>query len=209
MKPTMLRLRQTLVVLSLAFGAVMVSAPAASAAPPESGLQCVQMQPNACWAHQVVFRGDPMLEFLTWTTNKWPNGFNHDSDGCSVQQVRAWLEDHSVPWLTGAIRDKLDDYAAFFRPACRIHDFGYRNFGSGTQQGFTQYQVADRYLTENQKSWNEPNSKGNIDHRFGDLMHVRCGDKTPPSIPVVSDSWACGKVADLFESVVRSEGHID
>ena len=79
----------------IGLSALTLSAAEASAddpgPPPESGLQCVTMTPNACWAHQVVFRGDPMLEFATWTKAKWPNGFNHGTNGCSVSQVTDFL----------------------------------------------------------------------------------------------------------------------
>ena len=199
---------RVLLAATIGLTALLVGSTDASAGagpPPESGLECTTMKPNNCWAHQVVFRGDPMLEFLNWTSKKWPKGFNYDSNGCSVGKAKKIIRDTPLP---DGLLSVIDDYAKFFRTPCRVHDFGYRNFGSGTQKTWKQYHVRDRFLTENQKSWNEPNQKLKIDHRFGDLMHKRCANGNPPEMPG-SDRWWCDKAADAFEKAVRKYGEID
>ena len=69
--------------------------------------------------------------------------------------------------------------------------------------------MQDRFLTANQLSWNEPTGKLNIDHRFGDLMHKLCDNGGSPSVPGVSDHWACDQMANAFEAAVRQYGNID
>ncbi len=200
--------RRVLAVVAIGASGLSLSAPralAASSSPPESGLQCANVEVNACWAHQVVFRGDPMLEFLKWAEGKWPNGYNYKSNGCSVERVREIIRDTPIPDQLLAV---VDDFAAFFKKACRIHDFGYRNFGSGSQAGFTQYPVKDKFLTANQLSWNEPTAKLTIDHRFGDLMRTLCDAGGSPDLPGDNHFW-CDQAAAAFESAVRKHGSID
>jgi hypothetical protein len=86
--------------------------------------------------------------------------------------------------------DNLATFVSFFRPSCRIHDFGYRNFGKGP------YTVTAGDSSDQRKS---------VDDRFHALMYRKCAHNSP-SVRFAPDTWACEKVADIFYQAVRKFG---
>ncbi len=129
-----------------------VSRPAAAVRPmsarpdPGDGGGCSRR----CWAHWVVFRGSPPLEFYRHV-KRHPRGtarFDFSTDGCSAP---GWLD--NVPLAGGIVRE----HKRKFRRACLIHDFGYRNFGPG-EIGLQWWRMTDK-----QQSWGLHGAQG--EHR--------------------------------------------
>jgi hypothetical protein len=175
-----------LVVIAAAFAAAcLVSAPGAQAViknPP--GGSCSW----TCVANEVVFL-DPSTNgtgyyFDVKAVPNWAKHYNFGFDGCSLP---AWL--HKALGRLG-LDDNAATYAKFFRPSCRIHDFGYRNFGKGP------YKVTAGDSTDPRKS---------VDDRFHTLMNRKCGHN-PPSVPAAPDDLVCKKVAGVFYQAVRKFG---
>ena len=103
-----------------------------------------------------------------WMRSHDPIGpFNWTSDGCS--------------WTP-------PDWAQLFRPACRLHDFGYRNFGNGLRLQHT----------EARRAW--------IDGRFYTEMKRICNDKYSAWWRVANDA-ACHSEAWTMYKVVRVASH--
>ena len=121
-----------------------------------------------------------------------PGKFNYTNDGCSVPSYVVFAG------LAGAA---VTYYKGVFKNACIIHDFGYRNFGSGKQAGFTQYSVNRNYLTANQRSWGLSGTKANIDRRFLSQMQMICSGRL--------DKAVCNQAANVFHSAVKNFGKID
>lgn len=183
--------RKWLVVAGLAASSLAPVGVAQAATPPSSGLSCARTNLR-CIAHQVVFRGDPMLEYLNWAKKDLPGKFNYSNDGCSVP---AYV---SFAGLTGAA---VTYYKGVFKNACIIHDFGYRNFGSGTQAGYKQYSLNKDYLTANQRGWGLSGAKANIDRRFLSQMQMICSSRI--------DEIVCDRAASVFYTAVKNFGKID
>jgi hypothetical protein len=93
--------------------------------------------------------------------------FNWTSDGCS--------------WTPPA-------WAQLFRPACLLHDFGYRNFGNGLRL----------QRTEARRAW--------IDGRFYTEMKRICNDKYSAWWRIANDA-ACHAEAWTMYKVVRVASH--
>jgi hypothetical protein len=141
-----------------------------------------------CLANEVVFL-DPTTNGTQYysdveAVHKWAKHYNFGFDGCSVP---SWVYTTLKPYH---LDDNLATFASFFRPSCRIHDFGYRNFGKGP------YTVTAGDSSDQRKS---------VDDRFHALMYRKCAHN-PPSVRFAPDTWACEKVADIFYQAVRKFG---
>jgi len=141
-----------------------------------------------CLANEVTFL-DPTTNGTDYYSEvksvpQWAKHYNFSFDGCSVP---SWIYKTLKPFH---LDDNVGTYAKFFRPSCRIHDFGYRNFGKGS------YTVT---------AGDSSNPRKSVDDRLHTLMNRKC-DHNPPSVPLAPDSWACKKVADVFYQAVRKFG---
>jgi hypothetical protein len=141
-----------------------------------------------CLANEIVFL-DPSTNGTEYYADvkavpKWAKHYNFGFDGCSVP---SWVYKTLKPF---GLDDNVATYSNFFKPSCKIHDFGYRNFGKGS------YTVTAGDSSDPRKS---------VDDRFHTLMNRKC-DHNPPSVPAAPDSWACKKVADVFYQAVRKFG---
>lgn len=161
-----------------ATGSVAQAAPLPSDVDPGEGKRCRKR----CWAHRVVFRGKPMLQWLKFVRHSpgLKRHFDMSNNGCSVPD--------KVPTF---------DYDRIFRRACVVHDFGYRNFGPG------EYHVKRKFLTKPQRDWGRHTDKEFIDRRFKQLMDRICVQRED------RDGWwdACEKMAEIFYRVVRHGGN--
>lgn len=177
-----------LVVVTTVLAAFLVGTSGAAASipdPPGSGCSW------NCLANEVVFL-DPTTNgtgyyFDVKSVDAWAKHYNFGFDGCSVP---SWVHDALKPL---GLADNEDTYAAFFAPSCRIHDFGYRNFGKGP------YTVT---------AGDGSGARSSVDNRFHTLMYRKC-DSNPPAVPLVGDTWACKQVADIFFQAVRKFGGSD
>jgi len=127
-----------------------------------------------CWAHHVVLRGRPMMEFYNKVGDTRHN-FDMDTDGCSA------------PWWTGQ-----QIWEIVFHRACKIHDFGYHNFGPG------ELHINEYYLAFGQWDWTANTDKEWIDQRFRQTMNWIC-DENP--------SDTCYDKANQFYQAVRFGGN--
>lgn len=169
---------------SLAALGIGVSGAAATLPPPPGGGHCSAN----CWANHIVFLDDTPngLGFYNYakSTPSLHSHFNWGFDGCSVP---SWVYKALAPV---GLDDNVATYSKFFRPSCRIHDFGYRNFGKGS------YRVTAGDSSDPRKS---------VDDRFDALMHKRC-NANPPAVSYAPDKWACNRVAGVFYEAVRKFG---
>ena len=103
-----------------------------------------------------------------------------------------WMRahDHIPPfnWASDGCSWTPPDWAQLFRPACLLHDFGYRNFGNGLRL----------QRTEARRAW--------IDGRFYTEMKRICNDKYSAWWRVANDA-ACHSEAWTMYKVVRVASH--
>lgn len=163
--------------------ALGVTAGPANAIPTPEGGACG----TVCWAHYVVFRGNPMMEWYNHV-NDTPHlreRFNMHHNGCSVP---SWIDANTDYWS-----------AVFHRP-CKIHDFGYRNFGPG------EIHVDRAYLTFGQPDWDANTDKEWIDQRFKQTMMWICQERDEPGGPDSGHPDMCEHYASAYYSAVRWGG---
>lgn len=167
-------LTATLIVSSFAVG----QAPASASAPPpgDGGGHCGPK----CWAHAVVFKSSPPLQFYRHVKRHPRLGRHFDlhTDGCSAP---VWLD--KIPLAGKYVRT----HRKKFRRACIIHDFGYHNFGPG------EFKLARWRMTAKQQAWGLRRAKANIDRRFLQQMYRIC--KTTDETGYFD---ACPRVARKF-----------
>lgn len=174
-----------LITLATAAGLVL-GANSASAVEAPGGSTCSK----TCWAHYVVFRGNPMMEWYNHVkaTPILAAKFDMSNNGCSASAAKAYLPS----WLD----DDVDSYSRIFHRACVLHDFGYRNFGPG------EVHVNEAYLLSGQRDWNADTDKEYIDQRFHALMDKICVARDD------IDGWdACEQMSDAFYAAVRWGGN--
>lgn len=190
------RIRSAVAAIAASFVVIIVPlvvvAPArAQNAPPSGGGGCS----NNCWANGIEFE-DLDGSFMGWYDAAKSNSaiakhFDWSTDGCSVPDLGSVAV--STPFGTkhvnlNAIAAK---YSAAFLPACKIHDFGYRNFGKGSYT-----------VTEGDDN---ADPRKSVDDRLHANMDSICATNPPP----VKDFWdkpACDGVAKVFYDAVRVGG---
>lgn len=173
------------VIVTALVSAYLVGSPDAHATitdPPGSGCSW------NCVANEVVFL-DPTTNgteyyFDVKAHQMWARHYDFGFDGCSVP---SWVYKALEPFH---LDDDVATYAKFFRPSCRIHDFGYRNFGKGP------YTV---------KAGDSPDARKSVDDRFHALMDRKCAHN-PPKILPIGNTAICRTVADVFYEAVRKFG---
>lgn len=143
---------------------------------------------TVCWAHYVVFRGRPMMEWYAHVkaTPNLSDRFDMDNNGCSAP---GWTEFTTAGW------------SEIFHRACVIHDFGYRNFGPG------EIHVNRAYLTFGQPDWDADTDKEWIDQRFKQMMMWICAERDQPGGPDAGHWDTCEKWANTYYSGVRWGGN--
>lgn len=184
----------TVLVVALGLG----TAPASANRPGGDGGSCS----HNCWANYVEFADGPNGHFLYWyhyvkhdtaMHRYYDWGFN----GCSVPQwvykTLGAIKFKSIVTIDPHLDEKAQMYATYFAPSCRLHDFGYRNFGGSP------YHVTMGDSSDGRKA---------VDDRLSHNMHRQCATN-PPSIKFVPDKWACDQVAGVFYEGVRkfAAGH--
>jgi hypothetical protein len=116
---------------------------------------------------------------FTKTYDRYPP-FDWSSDGCSIPGK-------SVPGWVGAV---VRSVANLFNQPCQLHDFGYRNYGTGLR------------LRPNEKTrhW--------IDNRFYTEMKRECNNKYADFWHKIDGQYeACNGEALLMYKAVRMFGH--
>lgn len=175
------RLRRALASTIAAIALTLASLTPAGATELPGGGACS----SNCWANHIEFRsvdGNFMYYYhYAWDHTSLRPHFDWDQNGCSLPK-----------WAYDALASVHLDftaatYARFFLPACKIHDFGYRNFGGG------RYHVTLGDSSDDRRS---------VDDRFHDNMLSQCADDAP-GLPGIPGKWACDQVADIFYRAVR------
>jgi hypothetical protein len=85
--------------------------------------------------------------FISYKRHVHPAPFDWSSDGCSIPGK-------GVPGWVGKL---VRSVASLFNQPCQLHDFGYRNFGSGLKLGpdeNTRHWIDDRFYHEMQRLCN-------------------------------------------------------
>lgn len=109
--------------------------------------------------------------------------FDWSTDGCSVPVFAQAAAFVPSPSLGFGLEHAMD----VFRPACELHDFGYRNFGKGLHLS----------QNENTRAW--------IDHRFWREMARICDDQYGSLLDKLDGEWeSCEAWAKAFYAAVRN-----